>query len=217
MSLQTILDVIRTSGEAKLREVETRADIQVREILANAEAEAQKAREEAYAKAAAPADRERARILHRAHLERLRMLGNVREELVTATLDQTRGRLATARNEYFYPAVLRKLVEETLAEFDSPAQEEGQIQLQVDPRDQAILSRILSDMGLTLPVHYDVTCWGGLTAQSKDGKIVVVNTLEARLERVLPYLRRFLAAGYEEEKDPEEAKPGTGEERFVMS
>ena len=216
MSLQAILDVIRAAGDAKLHELARSSDTQVREILANASEVAQKIGEEACAKAAAPADRERARILHRANLESLRLLGNVREELVTAALDQTRGRLANARNEHFYPAVLRRLVEETLTEFDEQDQETGQIELRVDLHDQALISRILSDMGLTLPIHYDVSCWGGLTAQSKDGKIVVVNTLEARLQRALPYLRRFLAAGYEEENDHEEASD-TGEKRLIIS
>jgi vacuolar-type H+-ATPase subunit E/Vma4 len=217
MGLQAILDAIRTSGEAQLRELETRADIRVREILAKADAEAHQAREESFAKAAAPAGRERARILHRADLEGLRIVGNVREDLVTATLDQTRGRLANIRSEYCYPAVLHKLVEESLAELDDSTGADGKIQLQADPRDQALLSRILSGMGLTFPVYYVLNTWGGLTARSEEGQIVVVNTLEARLERAIPYLRRFLAAGYEDAKDKEETSSDIGEEHLAMS
>jgi len=217
MSLQAILDAVRTSGHAQLRDLEVNADTQVREILANAGAEAQKAREEACARASAPAGRERARILHRAHLEGLRILGNVREDLVNAALDQTRGRLANARNEYSYPLVLRSLVEEALAELDGSAEQDRGIQLRADPRDQALLSRILSDMGLVFQVQYVLNCWGGLTAQSEDGQVVVVNTLEARLERAIPYLRRFLAAGYEDEQNGEEACTEMGEERLAMT
>jgi vacuolar-type H+-ATPase subunit E/Vma4 len=42
--------------------------------------------------------------------------------------------------------------------------------------------------------------WGGLIAASADGRVVVINTLEARLEQALPFLRRHLAAYFEEEK-----------------
>jgi vacuolar-type H+-ATPase subunit E/Vma4 len=217
MSLQAILDAILTSGEAQLGKLETRADTQVREVLANADEEAQKARQVSFAKAVAPAGRERARILHRAELEGLRILGNVREDLVNATLDQTRGRLANMRSQYCYPAVLRKLVEESLAELDVSVEGIGQIRLQADPRDQALLDRILSNMGLTFPVHYGLNCWGGLIAQSVDGQIIVVNTLEARLERAIPYLRRFFAAGYEDAKDKEETSSDIGEEHLALS
>jgi vacuolar-type H+-ATPase subunit E/Vma4 len=57
----------------------------------------------------------------------------------------------------------------------------------------------LTDLGLTLPINYNLDCWGGLIAQSEDGRVVVINTLETRLERAIPYLRRYLAALYEEE------------------
>jgi vacuolar-type H+-ATPase subunit E/Vma4 len=216
MSLQAILDAIRTTGESQLRELEMRTETQMREILAHAGMEAQKIKGDARAKAVAPAGRERARILHRAHLESLHILGSAREELVKATLDQMHGRLANARNEYFYPAVIRKLVEETLAEFDGSDGEE-QIQLQADPRDRELLSRVLSDLGLTSPVQYDLDCWGGLIARNEDGKVVVINTLEARFERAVPYMRRFLAAAYENERSEEETGSGIDAERYVMS
>ena len=216
MSLQAILDAIRASGEAQIREMEARADLKVKEILANADVEARKAREEAFAKASAPAGAERARILHQAHLEGLHILGSAREETVRATLDQIRGRLAVTRTASSYPVVLRTLAEETLAEFDDSAAIGGQIELQADPRDQALLSRILSDLGLTLPVRYVLHCWGGLTARSEDGQIHVINTLEARLERATPNLRRFLAAEYEDENFQEESNLDAGEERLIV-
>jgi len=48
-------------------------------------------------------------------------------------------------------------------------------------------------------------CWGGLVAKSEDGRIVVINTLEERLERATPFLRRYLAAFFENEQLESEA------------
>jgi len=199
MSLQVILDAIRASGEAQLRELDLRKSAGEREILAEADLEAQEVREEARETAALPAGRERARILHRARLDGLHSLGNVRESLIDTTLDQARGRLANIRSDAAYPMVLRKLAEEALAEVSGSLEEAGKARLEADPRDQDSMTRILSDMGLTIPINYKLECWGGLIAQSEDGRVVVINTLEARLERAIPYLRRFLAAFYEEE------------------
>jgi V/A-type H+-transporting ATPase subunit E len=208
MSLQVILDAICASGEAQIREVESHANTRAREILANAELEAEEAREEACAMASAPAGRERARILHRAHLESLHIRGNVREALVEATLDQTRGRLANLRAEHEYPAVLRRLAEEALAELDGSPEETGKIILEADPRDQMLLSKILTVLGLILPVKYTLNCWGGVVARSDDGQVVVINTLEVRLERAIPYLRRYLASVYEDEQFEADAPEG---------
>jgi vacuolar-type H+-ATPase subunit E/Vma4 len=53
---------------------------------------------------------------------------------------------------------------------------------------------------LELPVSCELNCWGGLTAKSEDGRVVVINTLESRLERATAFLRRHLAALFEEEQ-----------------
>jgi V/A-type H+-transporting ATPase subunit E len=199
MSLQVILDSIRAAGEAQLREMDLRKSAEIREILADADLQAHEIQEEARETAALPAGRERARIIHRARLDGLHNLGNVREALIDTTLDQTRGRLANLRADSTYPQVLRQFTEEALAEVSGSLEEAAKARLDADPRDQDLVVKILSDLGLTLPVNYNLECWGGLIAQSEDGRVVVINTLEARLERAIPYLRRYLAALYEEE------------------
>ena len=199
MSLQVILDSIRAAGEAQLRDLDLRKSAEIREILADSDLQAQEIQEEARETAALPAGRERARIIHRARLDGLHNLGNVREALIDTTLDQTRGRLANLRADSAYPQVLRQLAEEALAEVSGSLEEAAKACLDADPRDQELVVKILTDLGLTLPINYNLDCWGGLIAQSEDGRVVVINTLETRLERAIPYLRRYLAALYEEE------------------
>ena len=204
MSLQVILDAIRAAGEAQLHDLDLLTTTQVREILASAEVEAQDIREEARESASAPAARERARIIHRANLESLHILGSVREMLVDATLDQTRGRLALLRSEKGYPSILRKLVTEALLELDGLPDDAEGVFLEADPRDKVPLNVILSELGLKTTVNYTLTCWGGVSARTIDGQVVVINTLESRLERAIPYLRRFLASVYESGQFDEE-------------
>jgi vacuolar-type H+-ATPase subunit E/Vma4 len=62
------------------------------------------------------------------------------------------------------------------------------------------LKNILDDLKLDLPVSYELNCWGGLIAKSGDGRVVVINTFESRLERATAFLRRYLAALFEEEQ-----------------
>ena len=197
MTLYAILEAIQTTGEAQVRKIETRAYVQCNEVLANARLEAEQVKTDAHNKAVAPAFKERARIIQRARLEALQILGDAREKFVSSALAQIYTQLEEARAENSYPQVLRRLVEEALAELTGSLTTPGMIQLEADSRDRALLDFILHDMGLELSIRYELVCWGGLHAKSEDGRVVAINTLEARLERATPFLRRYLAALFE--------------------
>ena len=200
MSLSAILEAIHLSGEAQVQEIELRAFDEANEMLANARLEVQQVKEVICAKEVMPAYRERARIFHRARLESLRITGYVREELIDETLDRARGHLAGIRSYPLYPLVLDSLVRETLAELDATLEKIHLAQLAADRRDKELLEHVLDDMGLNLSVEYNLNCWGGLVARSSDGRVVIINTLEARFNRALPFLRRHLAASFENQQ-----------------
>jgi vacuolar-type H+-ATPase subunit E/Vma4 len=203
VSLHAILQTIRDSGEVKVREIEARAYAQAREITTNARMEAESIRERACAESVEPAIRERARLIQRARMEALQIVGEARETLVDAALEQCRGRLAGIRAESIYPQVFRRLIQETLTELERSQIERQPAKtacLEADPRDQKVLERLLSEMDLHLATSYDLDYWGGLIAKSEDGRVAVINTLEARLERATPFLRRYLAALFEDQQ-----------------
>ena len=210
MSLKAILDAIRSSGQVQIDEIEKQADTRVREILANARLEAQEIREERCATVTEPAMRERARILHRARQKALRIIGTEREALIDACLDQVRGHLAGMRTDPVYPSVLNKLTREVLAELDDSAEEVAKALLEADSRDKRFLEVILSNLELDPDVHYDLECWGGLISKREDGRLGVMTTLEARLQRPIPYLRSFLSAFFDADEaiEPIQDRPG---------
>jgi vacuolar-type H+-ATPase subunit E/Vma4 len=201
MSLDAILEAIHASGQAQISNIESQAAQQVAEILSRARQEAQQQYDVAYQAALEPAAKERARILHQARLEALRLIGETREALTDAALEQTRGRLASLRTDPTYPQVLKQLTQQALAELSGSEASHSLTfpRLEADPRDEALLENILDEIGLDLPVRYNLHCWGGVVAKSEDERVVVINSLEARLERATPYLRRYLAAIFEEE------------------
>jgi vacuolar-type H+-ATPase subunit E/Vma4 len=203
MGLHAILEAIRSAGDAAVRETEARAYAQAQEILSAAQLEAGRLREQACSAALEPAAHERARLVHRARLEAMQITGGVRKELVDAALEQTRGRLANLRTDACYPAVMCSLLLEALAELnrsEPAAQNCGKIHLEAAPADRPLLEGLLHSLQLNLPVSYPLKCWGGVVAKSEDGRIVVINTLEARLEKAVPMLRRSLAAYFEAER-----------------
>ncbi len=205
MSLQIILERIRASGDSQIREIGKNAQTQVNAILAQAQMEAHQIEEDACADASAPAIAERARILHRARLDALHIVGSVRERLVDTAIAHARERLTSFRSDPAYPVVLRSLTKEALAQFTS-ANGDDNIQLLADPRDRNLLREILKDLELSISVSYELNCWGGLNARSRDGRVMVINTLEARLEHATPFLHHVLSALFEEEQPETDPK-----------
>lgn len=205
MSIQAILAEIRATGEAEVQKIGMDAQTRAREILAGARVEAQQVEEHSCLDVLSPAYKERARIIHQARLEALRLTGEVRESLVDAALDRTRGRLAGIRTDRIYPTVLCQLTQEALAEIQNTLEDRqqdiqaGKVLLEVDPQDDKLMENIFLSLRVTLPARYILQSWGGLVAKSEDTLVVVINTLEARLERATPYLRHHLAALFEEE------------------
>jgi len=205
MSVQIILEKVRAFGDAQIQEIDRNARAQASGILVQARMEAEQIEETARLDASAPAIAERARILHRARLSALRAVGDVREELVDTAITRTRECLATIRADPSYPAVLRRLTEEALTELSSEGA--GKAQFLADPRDRSLLKNILDDhLRLDLPVGCELNCWGGLIAKSQDGRVVVINTFESRLERATAFLRSRLAALLEEEQTKTDPK-----------
>lgn len=199
MSLEAILATIETSGEAEVTRLRAEAGARVRQILAEAEQTAALRREEARREALRPGAGERARRLHHARLEALLTVGEVRDGLVQTALAEARTRLASLRDDQDYPLILRCLMEEAIRALGDEGAEGGQCRLEVDPRDEALVRRILEDLDLSLESTPCLDCLGGVVARSADGRIVATNTLEARFERAMPCLRRNLALFFETE------------------
>lgn len=200
MSLHAILEAVHLSGERQVKEIEKQALDQVNKLLEEVRLKAQQIEEAVCAKEIMPAYKERAQIIHQARLESLRIIGNEREALVDEALDRARGSLSGLRSDPIYPMVLCILTAETLNELEGTFEDIKKSLLEADPRDRELLENILDDMGLYLSVEYRLKCWGGLIAKSSDGRVIIINTLEARFNRATPFLRRYLAALFENQQ-----------------
>jgi vacuolar-type H+-ATPase subunit E/Vma4 len=206
VSLESILEAIRSAGETQASAIENQARIEAEKILAAAQKEAERLYAEAYREASMPAGGERSRLLHRANFESLAMVGSARQALVNQTLEQVKSLLAEARRMDEYPLVLRRLLEECLQELNENQSEDGWIEFVADPRDELLITQILKDLHLDSPVNYHLKTWGGLNAFSQDGRLCALNTLETRLEAALPYLNNVLAKFFENEEVSENVR-----------
>jgi len=191
---EALLAALDAIGEAEIARRRAEAEARVQQILGEAERAAAARRAAARREAMSPAAGENARLLQQARLEAARLVGEARLRFVEMALAQARRRLAGVRAHPQYPSLLRQWVEEAIQALGPDEIAGASPRWEADPRDAALLQTILRGLGCDSPVTASLKCAGGVVARSGDGQVTVINTLEARLERALPILRRDLAA-----------------------
>lgn len=196
MTIQALLTAIEADGAARLAELEAAASAEAEAILAQAQAEAAARQQVAYATAVQPVAALRARRLHAARLEALRLKQAAQADRQARLLEAVRAGLETARDRPDYLTALKNLIAEALNLLGTPAgvalSPKQRPILAIDPRDEMRVAAILADTALPVTVVTTLNCQGGVVARSADGRIVVDNTLAARLARLEPYLAALL-------------------------
>lgn len=198
MSLEIILSRIRADGEQQARQIIHQAEEDACLVLEQARQEAGQIYQAAYREALLPSEGECARRINEASFEASCLLGQARERFIEAALYALRERLNHIRETDGYAQVLGRGLREVLPPENGRRSLRERVSLEADPRDRALLEHLLAESGLDLEVRYTLTCMGGINACSEGLGERVVNTLDSRLERALPYLRRELAHRFEE-------------------
>jgi vacuolar-type H+-ATPase subunit E/Vma4 len=147
------------------------------------------------------AKREETRVMLEARSQVLKIVGEANQTLIEETLIRTREQLVNLRPASNYPSVLRHLTVEALDKLYPCLEDDERVCLRANNHDQELLEPFLGDRYPGMLVNYDLNCWGGIIAQSGDGCIVVINTLEERFERSKPHLQRHLAVWFEGDKN----------------
>lgn len=191
MPLADILQAMEAEAAGEIRRIEDTAARAAAEIRMAADADARAIRSRHLDEVQLTLRRERARRLNAARLAALCCASQTREELFAEALRRARARLAGLRDCSCYPAILRALIEESWAQLD------GELVLRIDPRDQAQLC----DLPPGVRVETKLNEWGGAEAATPDRRIVVINTLAARLEHAHELLRRAIMPLFDDPAD----------------
>lgn len=188
MALQDILDVIAADAEKEAEALLAQSEQERAAREAEAQRRATERRQSIIADARTAAGHERARLLHRARLDNTRGLVAAQEDAFQAILQRARQQLSRLRQRDDYPALLSTWLDEALAAAHDAAV------VSVHPDDEALARNLLAVRDRQARLECTLNTWGGLLVASEDGRVVVENTVEARLARALPDLRPLLAA-----------------------
>lgn len=171
------------------------AQERIRELREKTTAEAEEIKREAISREAEIRRRYREDVDRELELERRRIISSVKEknrievlraknEVLERAFREASLALARARGSPSYREFLRRCIQECIAELEG-----AKIVIHSDRRDEPLCREILKEMGRNCEVIPDLESSGGVNARSADGRFIVQNTIESRLERASERLR----------------------------
>lgn len=178
MALQDIFSALDEQADAECKEILDNAKAQAKAVLEEAREEAERIRKRKLDAAEAVVGNKASQIVNAARLQNKRDIAALKERSISSVFDEARTGLGALRGSAGYESLFRALAEEAVSGM------EGQATVVVDARDQALASKVLTDLGAEFTLDPSATSAGGLTAVYGGGTIFRRNTLEDRLDKV---------------------------------
>ncbi|MFN4336529.1 MAG: V-type ATP synthase subunit E [Candidatus Nitrosocaldus sp.] len=113
------------------------------------------------------------------------------EDAVNNVFKDAISRIDGVRADERYEAMMRRLIEGALDAISTDAV------IECNDKDRDIVDRIVLELqhryNFSIEVGNSIDCLGGIRARSKDGSIILDNTLDSRMERLKPILKKDIA------------------------
>jgi len=115
------------------------------------------------------------------------------EEAVGNAFEKAKAKIDSVRSSGKYSSMIKKLLEDGLNAVNTE-----EVVVECNEKDRNVVKKIASEVGRNANVKIKVKdeaidVLGGLRVMSKDGSMVYDNTLDSRLERLKPIIRKDIA------------------------
>lgn len=177
MGIEDIYQALEKEGEKRVDEILTKAREETDQIVKKAEEEAKMIEEDKIAKAKSSLEAEKARLLNKARLFKKKEIIKAKEDYIQQAFDQAKEEIQTLRGKPVYKKVFTNLVREIMD------LAKGKVTISVDKRDEKLAREVLDSMDAGYELKTDISCLGGVKAEAKNGRVIHINTLDARLDK----------------------------------
>lgn len=178
MALEDLIGSVEVSAQERLHEIQERSKAEADEIIREAQSRGGSIRKRHHDKAVAEVELQRNRLLSSIRKENQREILKVKNEIFQAALDEAERRLAAIREQPGYRTGFNRMLGEVVSELG-----EKDVILHIDPRDSLLCRELLLERSLNYDVIPDLVSAGGLSANTRDERFTIVNTIESRLKK----------------------------------
>lgn len=184
MALEDILRALEDNVENRIEAIKQDTQQRVNEIISEVEKEAARSKRLRLRKVQDAIKSECTGIVYSASLKAKNELIKAQEETVDEAFRLAEQRLSGLHSNEEYPKVFELLLDECLEVLD------GEVVLRVRADDRDLLDKLMANRHV--PYSFSETpleASGGLVAGSPDGKVIVYNSFESRLDKAKETLR----------------------------
>lgn len=183
MALEDMLEALEKESEADIEKIRSQARANENQIMKEADLEASKILETQKRHIEDQIRMERSKIINTANFHVKKEVIKAKEEVLNNIFSKVSESSKNLRNSNDYEKVFEKLVYETLAGI------RGKAIVSVDSNDEKMARKILDKMDVSYELKTDIKALGGLKVQSEDRKVVLNNTVDARVEKAKQLLK----------------------------
>jgi vacuolar-type H+-ATPase subunit E/Vma4 len=187
MAIADILRALDEQADGDCRVLVDNAKAQAKSIVDDAKAEADRVRDAKVATTEAQVRSRASQVVNAAKLERRRQIAAAQDAGIDQVYAEAGATLGASRGTKEYESLFRALAEE------ATAATVGDVAVHVAPGDEALASKVMSELGLTADVDASADILGGLTVVSAGGRVYRRNTFDDRLVKVRKVVRAEVA------------------------
>lgn len=197
MELDAILDGIQTAGQQQIDQIHREAERKTSQIKSKIQKDADVQKKRILDDGKAHLHREQAMIEQQAVIQALQIHADARQSLIERVIKKAAEGFSNLRNSKDYKVILGNLIGEALDCIKPSLINDQKIVLHFDPRDKALIKSLLKNITQEVDVQYDIECSGGCNAETEDGMVLALNTIESRFEHAEPYIKQNLSIFFE--------------------
>ena len=185
MTYENLIASMEVSAEKGFADTMQKAQAEAAEIKRSAESKAELIKASHLENAQRSVEAERNKRIYNAKAENKMRIIKEKDAVIERAFFDAKKTLDNFRDDVDYKENFKKMLQEAVHEF-----EDEKVSLHVDPRDETLCRQVLSELGRNSEIVTNLTSAGGLAVSTKDGKVVVSNTIETRLNNVKQLLKR---------------------------
>ncbi|HYA33216.1 MAG TPA: V-type ATP synthase subunit E [Candidatus Bathyarchaeia archaeon] len=185
MTYENLIASMEVSAEKGFADTMQKALEEADEIKRSAESKAELIIASHLENAQRSVEAERNKRIYNAKAENKMRIIKEKDAVIERAFFDAKKTLDNFRDDVDYKENFKKMLQEAVHEF-----EDEKVSLHVDPRDETLCRQVLSELGRNSEIVTNLTSAGGLAVSTKDGKVVVSNTIETRLNNVKQLLKR---------------------------
>jgi len=178
MPFEQLIESVESCAEDKVRAIKEKANQDAENIRTEAKGKDEIIKKRYLETVKKTVDKERRKSIAKINEENHMLLIRAKDDVFKHAFTEAQKILLSVRSQANYENIFRKLLQETLLELEGE-----EILLHIDKRDENLCKKLLSELTLNHEIVTDLTCTGGLNASTRDGKFIIFNTIESRLER----------------------------------